>query len=233
MPDQIMVSEIYGPTIQGEGALAGQVSHVLRTFGCAYRCTWCDSMHAVDPNHISKAHRLTAGEIVERVHWLKAPAPWLTITGGDPVDWDLTGVVIPLSAEYKIAVETQGAYWQEWLEYCHIVTVSPKGPSSGMVDRLDPVVLQKYHARLRARMVLKLVCFDTADLDFAERIRRFLPDIQMYLSAGTALNARYPAAAVTQQYRWLAGAVIERPKLANCTVLPQLHVLVWGQELGH
>jgi 7-carboxy-7-deazaguanine synthase len=233
MPDHIMVSEIFGPTIQGEGALAGQLSHFLRTFGCSYRCNWCDSMHAVDPNQSSKAHRLTAGEIVERVHWLKAPAPWLTITGGDPVDWDLTGVVVPLSAEYRIAVETQGARWQEWLEYCHLITVSPKGPSSGMVDRLDPAILQKYHARLRARMVLKLVCFDDADLDFAERIRRFLPDIQMYLSAGTEVNAKHPAAAVTQQYKWLAEAVIERPKLVNCVILPQLHVLIWGQEPGH
>jgi 7-carboxy-7-deazaguanine synthase len=232
MPDHIMVREIFGPTIQGEGALAGQLSHFIRTFGCSYRCLWCDSMHAVDPAYSSKAHRLTADEIVEKVRQLAAPAPWVTLTGGDPVDWDLTAVVVPLS-DYKIAVETQGAFWQEWLEYCHLVTVSPKPPSSGMADRLDPAILQKYFARLRARMVLKIVCFDDADLDFAERIHRFLPDVQMYLSAGTDISAALPAVAVIKRYHWLAEAVIKRPRLANCTALPQLHVLVWGQELGH
>jgi 7-carboxy-7-deazaguanine synthase len=232
MPDHIMVSEIFGPTIQGEGALAGQLSHFIRTFGCSYRCAWCDSMHAVDPNQSGKAHRLTTAEIVEKIRALTAPAPWITVTGGDPVDWDLTAVVASLS-DYKIAVETQGAVWRDWLEYCHLVTVSPKGPSSGMVDRLDPVVLQKYYVRLRARMVLKIVCFDEADLDFAERLHRFMRDVPLYLSAGTELGYDKPIDAVLRRYRWLAETVIQRPKLAECTVLPQLHVLVWGQERGH
>lgn len=231
MPDQIMVREIFGPTIQGEGVLAGKLSHFIRTFGCSYRCSWCDSMHAVDPAHSDKAQRLTAEQIVKRIYELP-PAPWLTLTGGDPVDWDLTDVVVVLR-DHKIAVETQGTIWRDWLEYCRIVTVSPKPPSSGMQDRLNPAVLQKYLARLRARMVLKIVCFDDADLDFAERIHRFLPDVEMYLSGGTEQSVPYPADAVISRYRWLAETVINRPRLANCTVLPQLHVLVWGQELGH
>lgn len=228
-----MVAEIFGPTIQGEGAVAGKLSHFLRTFGCSYRCSWCDSMHAVDPAYSSKAHRLTAPEIVEKVRALKAPAPWLTITGGDPVDWELTGVVGELALDHKVAVETQGAVWRDWLEYCHLVTVSPKGPSSGMVDRLDPAILQKYHARLRARMVLKIVCFDDADLDYAERIHRFMPDVPMYLSAGTDLDYKSPADAQIHRFKWLAENVLQRPKLVNCSVLPQLHVLVWGEERGH
>jgi len=239
MPDHIMVSEIFGPTIQGEGELAGHLSHFIRTFGCSYRCTWCDSMFAVDPRESPKAHRLTPDQIVERVHWLKAPAPWLTLTGGDPVDWDMTGVVVPLLNDYKIAVETQGARWQDWLEYCHLVTVSPKPPSSGMIDKLDPAVLQKYYARLRARMVLKIVIFDDDDLFFAERIHKFLPDIRMYLSAGTDISdgptTTYlaPVPGALDRYRWLWERITARPKLANCIALPQLHVLVWGQERGH
>jgi len=47
-PDEIRVSEIFGPTIQGEGALIGQPTVFVRTGGCDYRCSWCDSLHAVD-----------------------------------------------------------------------------------------------------------------------------------------------------------------------------------------
>ena len=44
----IRISEIFGPTIQGEGALIGQPTVFVRTGGCDYRCAWCDSLHAVD-----------------------------------------------------------------------------------------------------------------------------------------------------------------------------------------
>ncbi|TIU92326.1 MAG: 7-carboxy-7-deazaguanine synthase QueE, partial [Mesorhizobium sp.] len=44
----IRVSEIFGPTIQGEGMLIGLPTVFVRTGGCDYRCSWCDSLHAVD-----------------------------------------------------------------------------------------------------------------------------------------------------------------------------------------
>ena len=46
--EAIRVSEIFGPTIQGEGALIGQPTVFVRTGGCDYRCSWCDSLHAVE-----------------------------------------------------------------------------------------------------------------------------------------------------------------------------------------
>jgi len=35
------VMEIFGPTIQGEGALIGMPTHFVRLGGCTYRCAWC------------------------------------------------------------------------------------------------------------------------------------------------------------------------------------------------
>ena len=46
---QLRIAEVFGPTIQGEGALIGEPTVFVRTGGCDYRCAWCDSMHAVDP----------------------------------------------------------------------------------------------------------------------------------------------------------------------------------------
>ena len=43
----ILIAEIFGPTIQGEGALIGLPTVFVRTGGCDYRCSWCDSLHAV------------------------------------------------------------------------------------------------------------------------------------------------------------------------------------------
>jgi 7-carboxy-7-deazaguanine synthase len=42
----ILISEIFGPTIQGEGALVGKPTVFVRTGGCDYRCDWCDTVYA-------------------------------------------------------------------------------------------------------------------------------------------------------------------------------------------
>ncbi|TIT89813.1 MAG: 7-carboxy-7-deazaguanine synthase QueE, partial [Mesorhizobium sp.] len=36
----IRVSEIFGPTVQGEGVLIGLPTVFIRTGGCDYRCSW-------------------------------------------------------------------------------------------------------------------------------------------------------------------------------------------------
>ncbi|PFV11560.1 7-carboxy-7-deazaguanine synthase QueE, partial [Bacillus cereus] len=40
---KIPVLEIFGPTIQGEGMVIGQKTMFIRTAGCDYSCSWCDS----------------------------------------------------------------------------------------------------------------------------------------------------------------------------------------------
>ena len=45
---KIPVMEIFGPTIQGEGAVIGQKTMFVRTAGCDYSCSWCDSSFTWD-----------------------------------------------------------------------------------------------------------------------------------------------------------------------------------------
>lgn len=40
---KIPVLEIFGPTIQGEGAVIGRKTMFIRTAGCDFNCAWCDS----------------------------------------------------------------------------------------------------------------------------------------------------------------------------------------------
>src|SRR3954449_7996150 len=79
------VIEIFGPTIQGEGAEAGLPTHFVRLGGCDYRCAWCDTMYAVDPATVRAAsERLAAAEVVERLRGLDGHPEWVTISGGNP-----------------------------------------------------------------------------------------------------------------------------------------------------
>lgn len=47
LDEKLPVSEIFGPTIQGEGMAIGQKSLFLRMYGCDDHCSWCDSTYAM------------------------------------------------------------------------------------------------------------------------------------------------------------------------------------------
>ena len=67
MTADIRVSEIFGPTIQGEGALIGLPTVFVRTGGCDYRCSWCDSLHAVDSEFRHDWRPMSAADVLAEV----------------------------------------------------------------------------------------------------------------------------------------------------------------------
>ena len=83
MSEPILVSEIFGPTVQGEGPLIGRPSVFVRTGGCDYRCRWCDTLYAVLPEHRGEWTAMTAEEIVARVGELAGGPLLVTLTGGN------------------------------------------------------------------------------------------------------------------------------------------------------
>ena len=76
MTERARISEIFGPTIQGEGPLIGRPTVFVRTAGCDYRCTWCDTLYAVLPEYHDEWVLMTPPQIIARVNEL---------AGGDPV----------------------------------------------------------------------------------------------------------------------------------------------------
>lgn len=253
MTGPLLVSEVFGPTIQGEGPVLGHPTVFVRFGGCSYRCRWCDSLHAVLPEHRAEWERLTARAVMERVCAL-APLPILvTLSGGDPCQQDLSEL-IALGHEqgYVFGVETQGALAPAWLADCDVVVLSPKPPSSGMVTRWER--LERAMARVEAggagRIALKVPVFDDKDLSWVEL--ELLPRAgawPVYVSVG---NAHPPADAgateemalgrygadddvqlpqmLLSRYRWLTEQVLQRGLRVIAT--PQMHVLAYGNLRG-
>src|SRR6201989_902656 len=92
----IAVIEVFGPTIQGEGPLAGSKTMFIRFGGCDYRCAKCDSLHAVDPRAVkANAEYLTAEEIHDHLvsKAKETGTTWVTLSGGNPCMWDLSRLV--------------------------------------------------------------------------------------------------------------------------------------------
>jgi 7-carboxy-7-deazaguanine synthase len=233
------VVEVFGPTVQGEGALAGVPSYFVRLGGCDYRCSWCDSMFAVDPELVREAERLSAPEIVERLGALRPGPRWVTLSGGNPALWDVYRLVGLLGgAGYLVAVETQGSYWRRWLRSVDHLTVSPKPPSSGMSDGDRELRVHEFMERAAGmeadgRASLKIVVFDAIDLTWAAAFAHQYATWPLYLSCGTDVPLGEPSheetlAGLSARYRWLCEAAAADPAFARARILPQCHVVAWG-----
>jgi 7-carboxy-7-deazaguanine synthase len=239
MTEEIRISEIFGPTIQGESPLIGQPTIFVRTAGCDYRCSWCDTLYAVLPEYRDEWTFMKPAEILAQVDALADNQPVLiSISGGNPALQPL-GSFLQLGREkgHTFALETQGSLHQSWFAELDWLILSPKPPSSNMTVDWCAVNVCIAVAKRRARCVLKIVIFDDADYAFARDAAARFPHIPMYLQVGNPapLQSNNLVEAdlhfLTAQLRWLAEKVAA-DRWFNVHVLPQLHVLMWGNRRG-
>jgi 7-carboxy-7-deazaguanine synthase len=233
------IIEIFGPTIQGEGAEAGVPTHFVRVGGCDYRCAWCDTMYAVDPVVVrATAEWLRAEEITSRVAALKGRPLWTTISGGNPALHDLRSIVVGLQqVGFRVAVETQGSVWKPWLADVDRLTISPKPPSSGMAGAAHIANFDRFMAAAAEpaldRAILKVVVFDDEDLAWATVVAERFPFLPLYLSSGTPVPSGEDVRQdVGERYQWLCERVAVESALSRARVLPQLHVIAWETATG-
>jgi 7-carboxy-7-deazaguanine synthase len=242
------VIEVFGPTVQGEGSEAGIPCHFVRFGGCDYRCSWCDSMYAVEPAEVrANAHHLGVDEIVGRLTALDGNPEWVVLSGGNPALLDLTPLIRALqnSGGFKVAVETQGSRWKPWLAEVDRLTVSPKPPSSGMATMAHGQAFGAFMGQAEAHdapVSLKIVVADQQDYDWARNMLQMYPVADRHLSVCTPQDVPpgcdereeflWLYGEISDRYAWLAEKVAGDPALAGVRVLPQLHVIAWGNCRG-
>lgn len=242
MTQTIAISEIFGPTVQGEGPLIGRPSVFVRTGGCDYRCRWCDTLYAVLPEYRDEWTPLTADEIVTRIDALTAGQPVLvTLSGGNPALQPLEPLIaLGRRAGHGFALETQGSVARDWFAALDWLILSPKPPSSGMATDWAAFDACLAAAGETPRRALKIVVFDEADYAYARATAARFPSLPVYLQTGNPapeLGRDNPSSveadfdALRQRTRWLIERVAS-DRWFDATVLPQLHVLVWGNRRG-
>lgn len=237
---RIPVMEIFGPTVQGEGMVIGQKTMFVRTAGCDYSCSWCDSAFTWDGTGADEIQMMTAEQIVTELRKVGGKTfSHVTLSGGNPA---LLKHVDDLIRELhrndiRIAVETQGSRWQEWLLDIDELTLSPKPPSSGMMTNwsvLDDIINKLTVGG--SLFSLKIVIFDEDDLAYAVRVHRRYPHVPFFVQAGNDdLTERDNGVMLTKlvtRYEWLIEQVMAREDLTNVRILPQLHAWVWGNKRG-
>ncbi|PEQ83346.1 7-carboxy-7-deazaguanine synthase QueE [Bacillus sp. AFS006103] len=239
---KIPVLEIFGPTIQGEGMVIGQKTMFVRTAGCDYSCSWCDSAFTWDGSAKDDIQLMTAEEIWAELKRIGGDNfSFVTISGGNPALLKNLDVFIDLLREndIKVGIETQGSRWQDWFLNIDELTISPKPPSSRMVTNfeiLDSIFQNLNDNEFKHRVSLKVVIFDEADIDYAKMVHNRYADIPFYLQVGnddiTNFNNNELIQKLMLKYEWLVNCVVADQQLNDVKVLPQLHALLWGNKRG-
>lgn len=236
----LRIAEIFGPTIQGEGALIGEPTVFVRTGGCDYRCNWCDSLHAVDSAFRHEWEVMETQAVWQRVRALSGGVPLtVSLSGGNPAIQPF-GPLIRLGQArgFRFALETQGSVAKDWFSALDTLVLSPKPPSSG-----ESVGWARFDACLDAageapRRVMKIVIFDEADYAWAKEVAGRYPALPLYLQPGNhtppppdAKDAAIDMDGIMNRMHWLVERVIA-DRWFSPHVLPQLHVLLWGNKRG-
>ncbi len=236
---KIPVLEIFGPTIQGEGAVIGRKTMFVRTAGCDYHCNWCDSAFTWDGSSKDEIKQLTPEDIWNELFCLGGNCfDHVTISGGNPALVTAIGELVRFlnGKGIKTALETQGSKWQDWMKDINDLTLSPKPPSSGMetnFEMLDWIVATLSEVR---NATIKVVVFDDKDFEFAVKIHERYRELPFYLQVGnddiTTVDNAFLTKKLLQKYEWLINKVMESSQMNDVRVLPQLHALVWGNKRG-
>ncbi|MFA1677532.1 7-carboxy-7-deazaguanine synthase QueE [Rhizobium mongolense] len=237
---EIRVSEIFGPTIQGEGILIGLPTVFVRTGGCDYRCSWCDTLHAVDSEYRDQWRAMSVDDIWQEVLRLSGNKPLtVSLSGGNPAIQPLGPLIERGHSEgFRFALESQGSIAKDWFADLDVLVLSPKPPSSGMETDWCAFEACLKMAAEKPQLALKIVVFDDRDYLFARTAAARYPTLPVYLQPGNHTppplvdeDASVDIDGIMDRMLWLIDKVTE-DRWFEARVLPQLHVLLWGNKRG-
>ncbi|MBB5922153.1 organic radical activating enzyme [Actinoalloteichus hoggarensis] len=227
----LLIAEVFGPTLQGEGPSTGRPAMFVRLSRCNLSCTWCDTPETWDTTRFDLRRHTTAqtsARLAETV--LHADVELVVITGGEPLIQqrrlvDLLDLL--LAAGRRIEIETNGTITPEpgLIRPGVRFNVSPKLPGSGLPAhrRLVPTALKTLAA---ADSVCKFViapAHQEIDLAEADAIATAYPFREVWLmpEATTHTDA-------TAGLRALAEPVLAR----GWALSPRLHITLWEGQPG-
>lgn len=228
----LVVSEVFGPTVQGEGPSLGRRAGFVRLGRCNLDCAWCDTPYTWDWDRYDpkvELHERPVADVVDQVAAMGVDR--VVVTGGEPLlqQRRLLPFLEAASARgWTVEVETNGtlAPTPETARLVGCFNVSPKLASSGVAaDRaIVPAALRALAALgAEGRAAFKFVATGVDDLDEVQAI----VDEHGLAPVWVMPEGRSPEA-VVEGGRRLADAVVAR----GWHLTTRLHVLLWGDERG-
>lgn len=235
----VKVSEVFGPTVQGEGPSTGRRCAFVRLGRCNLDCAWCDTPYTWDWSRFDPAEQLTDRIAVELAETVQAMDVRLcVITGGEPMlQRSALAVLVVLLRDIGIDVEIETNGTQSPVPLLGEqrsagalrFNVSPK-LSSSRVPRdkawIEPS-LRAFLTRAGGRTAWKFAVGSPMDwsdvLDFQAVYTP--PRENVWIMPQTEFNGVVPLVTPAEVASW---AINE-----GYNVSGRLHVDLWGNERGH
>lgn len=231
----LIVSEIFGPTFQGEGPALGQPCGFLRLMACNLSCSWCDTPYTWDASRFdlkAEGTAMEAGEIAEKL--LAMPVDLIVISGGEPLlhqkrdSW--VELLDGITEWMPVHVETNGTIYPnlETLSRVSLFVVSPKLSHAGdpVGKRLNPAALELFSELAdEHRAAFKFVASKPEDLDEIALLTDIydIPARRVWvMPEGTK------SAALETNLAAIANGTLER----RWNLTTRLHVFTWGNKRG-
>lgn len=209
------VNEIFY-SLQGEGSRIGKPCVFVRFQGCNLRCSYCDTMYAVEMHH--PYNKMTFDEIVTEVE--KYNCNFIEFTGGEPLIQKNISKLIDyfIDKNYEVAVETNGSIDISQFNSKLIKIIDVKCPSSGMsnhnrVDNLKQ--LSEYDE-------IKFVIGDRDDYLFAKEF------ITNYNLMNFAREIIFSPISGKMDFKELADYILSDGLRVRMQI--QLHKIIWGEN---
>ena len=227
----LLVSEVFGPTVQGEGPHTGRRCGFVRLGLCNLNCSWCDTPYTWDwkgevgpPQDRDALQRMDVAELAEQVNGMGVGV--VVLTGGEPLVQQARLPDHLAAWEPAVHVETNAtltptaamlglvAHW----------TASPKLPSSGVTAERawNPAALE---VLVDAGAAVKVVCCTVADVDATAALadEHHVPPAQVWV-----MPEGRTAEAITAGL----AAIADRAVGYGFNVSGRLHVQAWGDRRG-
>lgn len=233
----LQVSEVFGPTVQGEGPSTGRPAVFVRLWGCNLDCAWCDTPYTWDTKGklgvvYERAEECTAWSTVDLVAEVYERGlnvcSRVVVTGGEPLTQvgGLVEFLTVLGDHWQVEVETNGTVAPP-VDAGHVAyNVSPKLAHAGTSREAIRGDQLRQFAELRASSVaFKFVAVEPGDLNEVDRVVDLVDvDPEQVWVMPEGRDGR----TIAGRSNKLAGDVVRR----GYNLGTRLHVLTWGDERG-
>ena len=215
--NKMKVVEIF-ESIDGEGIRTGLPVTFIRLFGCNLRCSYCDTMYALEGKNYTE---MAIEDIMNKVKQLNHKA--ITLTGGEPlIHKDVSLLIRELTSQnYRVNIETNGAV--DISPYVGkrntIITLDYKCPSSGMEDKmlLDNLNLVKI------KDVVKFVVGSKEDL---EKTKKIIWDYELQAKTNVFISPIFGEIEPKEIVEFMLANHLD-----NVKVQLQLHKMIWDPNM--
>jgi len=209
----VSINEIFY-SIQGEAKNSGKPTIFIRTAGCPFRCSYCDTEYA-----FTEGNKFKISNIISKIKSYKTN--YVTVTGGEPLAQKNTIILLSalLNNSYNVSIETSGLLDISDIPNDIEIVMDIKTPSSNE----DSKNIKNNLSIIKKTDVIKFVIGNREDYEWSKDIliKNCLSNFKnIYFSpVHDALN-------LSDLADWILSDNL------NVTLQLQLHKYIWGDERG-